>query len=144
MSRQQELEAFKQAVRSHIEPIAAQNDLSVDWIDQGLFSMHTTDFSFNIYCAGGHRYGFTAAVAPTYTAAWNPPNEIGFPWLVKYVGKHSWKHDDYTDLTAFLKGIEELAAIIPEYVTYLRNASPSFWQDFSDYVSSEIEKGIRV
>ncbi|HXC99548.1 MAG TPA: hypothetical protein VN048_09415, partial [Verrucomicrobiae bacterium] len=114
--------------------------LSFIKIDEKLYALVASSFSFKFYCAGGRGYSFTVTVAPTYTPTWNAKDEWGFPWLAKYIGKHSWIHERYGNLGAFSQGFADLAGILPEYFEVLNKPKPAFWDSFNGFVANEIAR----
>jgi len=96
-----------------------------------------------IACLGGFIAAaivFPATVAPTYTPNWNAEDERGFPWLARYVGRHTWTDTRHSGLRAFAQNLGDLSAILPEYFELLRTCPPSYWKSFHSFVAHEIAR----
>ena len=135
-----ELETFQAAIHEYIEPLAAKCELSLVQIDQELYALVAPGFYIKFYCAGGHGYNFTVTIGPTFEPKWNTQDERGLPWLVQYVGKHSWTHDRYGSRRSYSEAIAHLAALLPSYIDFLKKASPSFWPEFYEFTRVQIAK----
>ena len=136
----EELEGFRKALEEHIKPVAEKFGLSFTKVGVTLYAVVAPSFSFKFYCMGGHGCSFTVTVAPTFRPFWNEPDERGFPWLAKYVGRHTWEHSRHADLQGLAQDLAVLAAILPEYIGLLGMATPSYWEGFHSFVAAEIAR----
>jgi hypothetical protein len=105
MSRQQELEAFRQIVDGPIRLQLEAIGYGVEWLDEEVVAVVSPFAAVKIYCAGGHGYNFTITIAPQLHRGWNNKEEIG---LALVAAEHGvpFRDQRFDNIQAFRRALE--------------------------------------
>ena len=77
---------FEAATDRFISPIAARFGLQSYKVDERLHAFYSPEISVSVYFPRCHGYDVTVCLAERFVAAWNPPDEFGISWFLRFLG----------------------------------------------------------